>query len=62
MKRMEQMKFMVELDWKMRFEKLDKIFHRPEFLMEFTRFLNTEYGKKWINSENGKRFTQWQES
>ncbi len=62
MKRMEQMKFMVDLNWKMRFEKLDNIFARPEFIIQFNQFINTEYGKKWISSENGQRYIKWQES
>ena len=58
---MEQMKFMVDLDWRMRSEKMDNIFYRPEFLIQFTQFLNTEFGKKWIQSENGQRYIKWQE-
>jgi len=62
MKRMEQMKFMVDLDWKMRVEKMENIFYRSEFLIQFTQFLNTEFGKKWIQSENGQRYIKWQEA
>ena len=59
---MEQLTFMVELNWKMYSEKLDKILARTEYLIQFNQFLNTETGQKWLTSENGKKFIAWQES
>lgn len=59
-KRMDQLKFMVDLNWRMRFEQLDNIFCNPYLLIELNRFLETETGKKWLNSENGKKYLEWQ--
>ncbi len=58
---MEQLKFMVDLNWKIRFEKMDNIFHRAEFLIEFNQFIHTEIGQKWLKSEEGQKFIKWQE-
>jgi len=61
-KRMEQLEFMVDLNWKMRFNKLDKIFDDPKISDKLHKFLETEVGKNWLNSENGKRYLEWQMS
>lgn len=53
---------MVDLDWKFRFEKdLDKIFAAPAFVIEFNHFITTETGQKWLKSEHGLRYIEWQE-
>jgi len=61
MKRMEQLKFMVDLNWRIRFEKLDNIFSCSKFIIQFNRFMTTETGRKWLTSEEGKKFQLWQE-
>lgn len=57
---MDQLKFMVDLNWKIRFEKMDDIFSHPDFMIELNSFLATDTGKKWLKSENGKRYLEWQ--
>lgn len=59
---MEQLKFMVDLNWRMYSEKLDKIFSDPKFLLEFNNFLPTETGKKWLKTTEGLKFVKWQDS
>lgn len=61
MKKMEQLKFMVDLNWRIRFEKLDDIFACSSFIIRFNEFITTDTGKKWLNSNEGKQFTEWQE-
>ena len=61
MKRMEQLKFMVDLNWKIRFKKLDDIFACSNFIIQFNEFITTETGKKWITKKEGKKFVEWQE-
>jgi hypothetical protein len=59
---MEQLKFMVDMDWRIRFEKMDKIFSNLDFVSQFQEFLHTEVGKKWLKSENGQKYIKWQHS
>jgi len=59
--RFERLKFAMNLDFKMRAEKnLDKVFHSADFMIEFNNFLPTEEGQKWLKSEFGHRFVEWQ--
>lgn len=60
MSKMEELKFMVDLDWRMRFEKIDKIFSNHDFFERFFAWLSTDTGKKWLTKENGRRYLEWQ--
>lgn len=60
-KRMEQLKFMVDLNWRLYSEKFDKIFANSDFIIQFNQFLATEVGQKWLTSEYGKKYIEWQE-
>ena len=61
MSRMEELKFMVDLDWKIRFEGFDRMFSKASYFEEFMKFLDTDTGKMWIIKENGIAFKEWQE-
>jgi len=61
MKNMEQLRFMVDLDWKIRFSGFDKIFSDADYFGKFMAFLHTETGRKWLTKENGLAFKEWQE-
>lgn len=60
MSKMEELRFMVNLDWRIRFEKMDKIFSEHKFFEQFFSWMSTETGKKWLTKENGRRYLQWQ--
>ncbi len=61
MSRMEELKFMVDLDWRIRFEGFDRIFLETLLLERFIKFLVTDTGKKWLTKENGLKYVKWQE-
>jgi len=62
MKKIEELKFMVDLNWRIRWEKMDHIFNNSTFVIQFNEFLNTVSGKKWLETEEGKKYQLWQQS
>jgi hypothetical protein len=61
-KRMDQLKFMIELNWQFMLKKdLDKLFYNANFLIKFNQFLATDMGKTWLKSEYGIEYMEWQE-
>jgi len=60
MSNMEELKFMVDLNWKIRFKGFDRIFSDTSYFEQFMEFLNTDTGKKWLTKENGLAFKEWQ--
>ncbi|KKL65459.1 hypothetical protein LCGC14_2154760 [marine sediment metagenome] len=61
MSRMEKLKFMVDLNWRIRFDGFDHIFSETLFFEKFIKFLTTDTGKKWLTKENGLKYVKWQE-
>lgn len=60
---MELLKVQHELFWASKSNRgFDKLFYRPGFIDKFTEFLHTDIGQRWQNSEEGKRYYEWQAS
>lgn len=62
MKKFEQLKFMVDLNWHIRFGRLNYMFAKTDFVCSFSEFIHTDTGKKWVDSEEGKKYLEWQSS
>jgi len=60
MKRIDQLKFKVDLDWKIRFNRLDDIFASSEFLLLFAEWIKTDIGHQWLESNDSKKYKEWQ--
>lgn len=60
MTNMESLKIMVDLNWAIRFNRLDKMFSDSDKIISFNHFLSTAAGKRWAGSEEYKKFCEWQ--
>lgn len=61
MKRMELLKIYSDLFWAAHENKgFDKFFKNESFYFEFAQFLSTDLGAKWKNTDEGRRYYEWQ--